>query len=96
LFFHKRVAWTNTPILFANTYYKFLTEKTWIPRDWKGPLQYRDAHDKDVFVMMLPTDIALLEDTVYRPWVYTYAQNEQLWKSDFGLAFSKLLHLGME
>ena len=88
--------WTNTPIMFANTYFKLLTEKNWIPKVWNGPLQFVDEDDRDEFVMMLPSDIALLKDPVYNVLVNRYAVNDELWRNDFAQAYSKLLELGVE
>jgi catalase (peroxidase I) len=87
--------WTNTPILFYNSYFKFLVERNWIPKEWDGPLQFVDSNDRDEFVMMLPTDLALLKDSTYRILVNRYAVNNQLWMDDFGRAYSKLLELGV-
>ena len=88
--------WTNTPIMFANTYYKLLTEKNWIPKVWDGPLQFVDDTDHDEFVMMLPSDIALLQDPEYNILVHRYASDNDLWRRDFAQAYSKLLELGVE
>jgi hypothetical protein len=38
-------------------------ELEWKPRDWNGPLQYSDSSGK---LMMLPTDLALVEDDKVR------------------------------
>lgn len=88
--------WTNTPIMFGNTYFKLLTEKTWIPKVWDGPLQFVDEQDLDQFVMMLPSDIALLKDPEYNIHVNRYAVNNSLWMNDFAQAYSKLLELGVK
>jgi catalase (peroxidase I) len=88
--------WTNTPIMFANTYYKLLTEKRWIPKIWDGPLQFVDEQDEDQFVMMLPSDIALIKDPEYLIHVNRYAVDNALWMNDFAQAYSKLLELGVK
>lgn len=81
--------------MFGNTYFKALTTKTWVQKVWDGPVQFVEKDDLEEFTMMLPSDMALLEDTVYKGWVLRYAKNEKLWKEDFAIAYSKLLHLGM-
>lgn len=48
---------------FDNEYFKNLLELEWKPRDWDGPLQYADPSGK---LMMLPTDMALIEDEKVR------------------------------
>jgi cytochrome c peroxidase len=81
--------------MFGNTYFKALTTKTWVQKNWDGPLQFVEEGDREEFTMMLPSDMALLEDPVYRDWALRYARHEKLWMEDFGAAYSKLLHLGM-
>jgi cytochrome c peroxidase len=44
--------------------------------------------------MMLPTDIALLEDPSFFEWVDIYAGNSALFFTDFSAAFQKLTELG--
>ena len=55
--------WTKNPLKFDNEYFKNLLELEWKPRDWDGPLQYSDPSGK---LMMLPTDMALIEDDKVR------------------------------
>jgi catalase (peroxidase I) len=45
--------------------------------------------------MMLPSDIALLHDPVFRMHVEAYAKDEALFFKDFAKAFAKLLELGV-
>ena len=44
-------------------------------------------------LMMLPTDMALIEDPQFRPWVEKYAADQDLFFKDFSLAFGKLIGL---
>ncbi|KIV78840.1 hypothetical protein PV11_06449 [Exophiala sideris] len=46
-------------------------------------------------LMMLPTDIALLEDPSFRVWVDRYAEDKNLFFRDFAAVFAKLLELGI-
>lgn len=45
--------------------------------------------------MMLPTDIALIKDPVFKPHVERFAADEQAFFDEFAAAFAKLLELGM-
>lgn len=46
--------------------------------------------------MMLPSDIALLQDAEFKKYVVAYAKDEALFFKDFTAAFSKLLELGVD
>jgi peroxiredoxin len=46
--------------------------------------------------MMLPTDMALIEDKDFRPWVEKYAADQKLFFTDFAAAFGKLIELGVD
>jgi len=84
--------WTRAPTTFSNEYFKVLLNERWTPRKWKGPFQYENS-TKDL--MMLPSDIALLQDPTFRRYVEQYASNEELFFTDFARAYSKLLELGV-
>lgn len=45
---------------------------------------------------MLPTDIALIEDPSFKPWVDKYAEDRELFYQDFSNAFAKLIELGVD
>jgi len=45
--------------------------------------------------MMLPSDMALLEDKAFRPYVELYAKDEEAFFKDFSAAFAKLTELGV-
>jgi len=83
--------WTRHPLKFDNTYFKNLIDCKWTARKWDGPLQYEDETGE---LMMLPTDLALIEDAKFRPFVEAYAKDEALFFKDFAQDFSKLLSLG--
>jgi catalase (peroxidase I) len=87
--------WTTMPIRFINSYYEALTAREWVPKQWDGPLQFVDKNDSEQFVMMLPTDISLLKDPIYRPMVYAFARDNQYWFREFAQAYGKLLELGV-
>ena len=84
--------WTNAPTTFSNLYFKELVENTWKPKRWSGPPQYEDPTGT---LMMLKTDMALIEDKDFRVFADKYAKDEKVFFSDFSTAFSKLLELGV-
>jgi len=47
-------------------------------------------------LMMLPTDMALKEDRVFRKWVERYAQDKEVFFEDFSKVFAKLIELGIQ
>ena len=90
--------WTRAESTFSNQYFVLLLSEKWSPKKthegkpWTGPAQYES---KDGTIMMLPADMALLEDKEFRKWVEAYAKDEQLFFAHFAAAFSKLLELGV-
>ncbi|KAF7539430.1 hypothetical protein G7054_g2175 [Neopestalotiopsis clavispora] len=46
-------------------------------------------------LMMLPTDMSLLSDKEFRPWVERYAKDKDLFFAHFAAVFGKLLELGL-
>lgn len=85
--------WTRAETTMSNEYYRLLLEETWTVKDWKGPKQYEN---KGGDLMMLPADLALIEDLKFKKYVEMYAKDEELFFKDFSQAFSKLLELGVE
>ncbi|KAK9918279.1 hypothetical protein WJX75_002803 [Coccomyxa subellipsoidea] len=85
--------WTNSPITFSNEYFKLLLEEKWNKKKWNGPTQYEDKTSKAL--MMLPTDMALVWDKKFKPYVELYAKDDQKFYDDFAKAFSTLLELGV-
>ena len=47
-------------------------------------------------LMMLPTDMALIHDPAFQPWVHRYADDKDLFFRDFAAVFAKLIELGVE
>jgi len=90
--------WTNAPTTFSNEYFRLLLEETWTPKKthlgkpWTGPFQYEN---KSGNLMMLPTDLALVQDAKMRPIVEEYAKNEKKFFEDFSKAWLKLQELGV-
>jgi len=91
--------WTYGEAAFSNDYYKFLLEKRWTVKTtheggaWKGPKQYEADGGK---LMMLPTDMVLIEDPAFKKWVQIYAKSEETFFADFAKAFRKLTELGFK
>ncbi|MEO0530991.1 MAG: peroxidase family protein [Planctomycetota bacterium] len=84
-------AWTTNPLGFDNQYFKNLLEIEWKPKEWEGEFQYTDPTDK---LVMLPTDIALIEDPEFRKHVERYAADQQVFFDEFASAYGKLMVLG--
>lgn len=84
--------WTEKPLTFDNEYFRNLVQRTWVKRDWDGPLQYEDAETGQL--MMLPTDLALRDDPGFSEYVHLYARNQDVFFAHFSTAFGKLLALG--
>lgn len=86
--------WTFAPTTFSNEYFRLLTEEKWQEKRWKGPKQYEDVKTKTL--MMLPSDLALIEDQQFRQYVLLYAKDGERFARDFAAAFEKLLELGVD
>ncbi|BFZ63510.1 heme peroxidase [Saitoella coloradoensis] len=86
--------WVRNPIRFSNTYFKLLLAETWTPKiNVAGNLQFRDEDDE---IMMLPTDMALLDDPKFAKWVKIYAEDKERFFEDFAGVFGKLIELGVQ
>lgn len=90
--------WSRAETTFSNEYFRLLVEEKWTPKKthggkkWEGPMQYES---KDGTLMMLPSDMALVEDPEFKKYVQIYAKDENVFFTDFAAAFSKLLELGV-
>lgn len=84
--------WSPTPTTFNNAYFTILSNLKWVPKEWDGPVQYVDAPTGRL--MMLPTDLVLLEDKKFLKWVNVYAKDGERFNADFSVAFQKLVELG--
>lgn len=85
--------WTFSPTTMTNEFYKLLIDEKWHERNWRGPRQFQDDTTKTL--MMLPTDMALVEDENFRPYVEKYAADEDAFFRDFSKVVTKLLELGV-
>lgn len=90
--------WTFAENTMSNEYFRLLIEERWSPKlshngkPWDGPDQFEDSTGK---LMMLPSDMILVQDPSFRKVVELYAKNEDAFFKDFASAFSKLLELGV-
>jgi cytochrome c peroxidase len=84
--------WTFSPTVLTNDYYTLLLNEKWNWRKWDGPKQYED---KGKTLMMLPADMALIQDKAMKPWVEKYAKDNDLFFKDFAAVVKKLFELGV-
>lgn len=80
--------WTPQPTVFSNLYFVLLKNLKWTPNPKAGKFQYQDPSGK---LMMLPSDIVLIEDPKFKIYVDEYAKDQNLFFKDFAQAFSTLL-----
>jgi len=86
--------WTPSPTRFNNIYFRILNNLVFNPVEMpSGKVQYGLKQSK---LMMLPSDIVLIEDPVFAAYVKGYAEDQDLFFGDFARAFSKLLELGTD
>ncbi|KAI1088271.1 heme peroxidase [Rostrohypoxylon terebratum] len=99
--------WVNNPTRFSNQYFRLLlaNEKEWRRKTLKnGVVQFvyseeeegQEEGEKIEELMMLPTDMSLLSDPEFRPWVERYAKDKDLFFEHFAKVFAKLLELGIK
>lgn len=84
--------WSDMFNKFTNDFYVQLIED-WHLRDWDGPKQWQDDESNEF--MMLPTDMALKKDSGFFKYVEQYANDQDLFFTDFSNAFTKLLEQGI-
>ena len=85
--------WTPTPTTFNNAYYTLLLNIKWEVDPKKPNIQYKDPSGK---LMMLPSDIVLIQDPKFKEYVSLYAKEPKTFNQDFADCFSRLLELGCE
>jgi len=89
--------WTRAPTTISNEYYRELLENRWTiktthkGKPWTGPVQFEDPTGD---LMMLPSDIVLIQDNEFRKHVELYAKDQNAFLNDFSAVCSKLFHLG--
>ena len=71
--------WTTTPLSFDNQYFIWLTERQWHKTKQANGLEVY-VTDSQKGVIMLPTDVALLQDKKMVAWVELYAKDRARWE----------------
>ncbi|GAX18607.1 cytochrome c peroxidase [Fistulifera solaris] len=84
--------WTPTPTTFNNAYFTILKNLNWVAKEWDGPYQYVNAPGGNL--MMLPSDLVLLQDKKFKRYVDIYAGDADKFYKDFAKAFQTLEELG--
>jgi cytochrome c peroxidase len=84
--------WTPTPTTFNNAYFTLLENLDWKKKEWDGPYQYVSGPNGSL--MMLPTDLVLIQDKSFKKYVAMYAKDGAKFAKDFSKAFQKLEELG--
>ncbi|KFY29671.1 hypothetical protein V494_08569 [Pseudogymnoascus sp. VKM F-4513 (FW-928)] len=90
--------WVNNPTRFSNQYFKLLSTLPWEPRTLPSGIKqfgYTDE-DTETELMMLPSDMALLADKGFAPWVKKYGEDKEVFFKDFSVVFAKLMELGIK
>jgi peroxiredoxin len=90
----------TNPTRFSNSFFKLLLQLDWKPRKMaSGMTQFvyedPDAEEDEEPLMMLPTDMSLLTDPAFAPWVKRYAEDKELFFDHFSKVFAKLIELGI-
>jgi len=83
--------WSPSPTTFNNLYYTLLLGVKWTVNPKTSKLQYEDPSKK---LMMLPSDLTLIEDVQFKKIVEIYSKDQKRFFNDFSLAFQKLEELG--
>ena len=85
---------TNAPAGYGKTeIIKELLSKTWVVNKNAPNLQYEDQETRSL--MMLPADIAIRDDTLFRKSAEVFARDNALFFKRFSAAFAKLMELGV-
>lgn len=74
----------------SNLYYKLLLTETWEEVPGSGGEEYQSVETPGVYV--LATDLALVWDPEFRAQVTLYAQDNDLFLYEFGMAWTALMN----
>ena len=87
-------AWTEDPLAFDSTYYRLLLSCSWEPT--KAPITSKPqlACAAEPSLMMLHTDVALIDDAAFRPYVERFAEDDTSFYAAFAKAFARLQENG--
>ena len=84
--------WAFSPTVMTNEYFRLLMNEKWSWKKWNGPKQYEDTTKT---LMMLPTDLALIKDPIFKKHVQRYADDGQAFFKEFSEVIVKLFELGV-
>jgi catalase (peroxidase I) len=86
--------WTSTPLVFNNAFFSLLVNnfERYKP---KVLTNNKTLFVDDMGMMMLPTDIVLFVDPIFKTIVQQYAADQSIFFSEFKIAFAKLLENGV-
>mmetsp|Transcript_24610 Transcript_24610/g.45858 ORF Transcript_24610/g.45858 Transcript_24610/m.45858 type:complete len:376 (+) Transcript_24610:65-1192(+) len=90
--------WTTDETTFSNEYFRLLLEEKWTHKkthNGKKP-QGREFQNAAGTLTMLPVDVALIHDPLFRASVEEYAADQKAFFEDFAYAFGKLINHGVE
>ncbi len=75
-----------------------MSSLSWEKKTLENGVEQYVSFDEDsgVELMMLPTDLALLNDPSFRPWVKKYAEDKDMFFRDFAKVFATLIELGIQ
>jgi len=84
--------WTRAPTTFSNEFFRELLENKWTEKKWKGPRQFEDPTGQ---LMMLPADLAFIQDPKFKEWVVIYRNDQNRFFKDFAAAWKKLIEFNV-
>lgn len=88
--------WTERPLNWDNEYFQLLLECKWQESAAPGTGMAQMSCPDHPDLMMLHTDVALVTDKAFRPYVELYAKSKEDFFKDFAKAYQKLQELGHE
>lgn len=91
-------AWVNNPTRFSNQYFILLSTMDWKKKKLENGIEQFAYYDEDAEteLMMLPTDMALIQNREFKKWVDIYAKDKDRFFEDFKKVFAKLVELGIQ
>lgn len=87
--------WTSDETTFSNEYFRVLLKEKWSIKK-NSSNNSRQYQNETGALSMLPVDVALVNDPLFRASVEMYADDEKAFYDDFAFAFGKLINNGVE
>ena len=82
--------WTATPSKWSNEFFQRLSAMTFVPKLAAGGKHQYQSDTAEENKMMLPSDVSLLHDPLYKSYVSAFAANKTYLTEVFGAAWYKL------